>query len=227
MPRRAGMLSNRLPTMKQHLRREMKATLAGMSASDAAAASAAACAAILGLDEFHEARSVMLYAPIPGEVDCVPVAEAAWRAGKAVLLPRTMWEQRHMAAVRVHSPDDEMIVTRNGIREPAGDEAWPLEDIDLVIVPALAYDVRGNRLGRGGGFYDRFLARLEMRTVLCGLAFWQQIVEELPIHSGDHPVDILVTDEKVLRFHHRPTDRQLEMFLEPPGKETTVKEIGP
>ena len=131
-----------------------------------------------------------------------------------------------MAAVRVESDRDQMVVTSNGIREPAREETWPLEEIDLVVVPALAYDRLGNRLGRGGGFYDRFLARLEMRTVVCGLAFAQQVVEELPTHATDHPVDLLVTDEEVLRFHHRPAERQMELFREPPGKAAEAKEIG-
>jgi 5-formyltetrahydrofolate cyclo-ligase len=204
--------------MKHKLRRQMKETLAGMPADGAAAASRAACHRLLELQEYRSAGSVMLYAPIPGEVDCVPIAQAAWRGGKTVLLPRVTWEVRHMVAVRCHSADDAMLVNAQGIREPAGGEPWPVENIDFIVVPALAYDRQGNRLGRGGGFYDRFLAQADLRAVTCGLAFFQQVVEELPVHSNDHPVDLLVSDEEVLRFHRCPSDRQLDLFLESTGK---------
>ncbi|MCD6304480.1 MAG: 5-formyltetrahydrofolate cyclo-ligase [Planctomycetes bacterium] len=199
--------------MKHRLRTQMKATLAGMSAGDAAAASEAACSAVLELPEYRRSRAVMLYAPIPGEVDCIPIAMAAWAAGKTVLLPRASWKDRHMEAVACQSLDEEMVLNEAGIREPAGGEPWPVEKIDLIIVPALAYDRRGNRLGRGGGFYDRFLARGDMRGVTCGLAFAVQVVEELPVHSNDYPVEILVTDKEVLRF--AGPRHQLRLFERP------------
>ena len=94
-----------------------------------------------------------------------------------------------------------MLVGSFGIGEPAAGEAWPIEDIDLIVVPAVAYDRRGRRLGRGGGFYDRFLARGGLRARTCGLAFAQQIVQELPAESHDYPVEIVVTDREVLRIN--------------------------
>ena len=122
---------------------------------------------------------------------------------------------------------EEGMIVNQGIREPAGGEAWPIEQIDLVVVPALAYDRSGNRLGRGGGFYDRFLAQPALRAVRCGLAFSKQVVQELPVGPNDHPVDLLVTDAEVLRFRPRPTDRQGDDAPNPPGKRPTGKEIGP
>jgi 5-formyltetrahydrofolate cyclo-ligase len=208
--------------MKHRLRREMKATLAGMSAEAAAAASRAACEALLSLEEYRQARAVMLYAPIPGEVDCLPVAEDAWRAHKTVLLPRVAWEDQHMEAVACRSADDEMVVNGKGIREPANGASWPVERIDFIVVPALAFDEQGNRLGRGGGFYDRFLAQVDLQATICGLAFAQQVVEELPVHSNDYPVDLLVTDVEVRRFHRRPRGRQLDLFANPSGKKPTA-----
>ena len=179
----------------------MKAALGAMPAEDAAAASRAACAALIAMEEFRDARAVMLYHPIPGEVDCVPIARAAWGAGKIVLLPKVLLAERRMTPVRWLSPDDEMLVGSFGIGEPAAGEAWPIEDIDLIVVPAVAYDRRGRRLGRGGGFYDRFLAQDKLQATTCGLAFARQIVEELPAESHDYPVEIVVTDREVLRIN--------------------------
>ena len=187
--------------MKHRLRGEMKAALAAMPAEAAARLSIAACESVLALDEYARARSVMLYAPIAGEVDCRPIAVAGWRDGKAVLLPRVTWSIRHMVAVPVDSLDQPLVTGRNGLREPDG-EPWPIEKIDLIVVPALAYDRHGNRLGRGGGFYDRFLSRPQLAAHTCGLAFSIQVVGNIPVHPNDYPVKVLVTDKEVLRFNN-------------------------
>lgn len=185
---------------KPHLRTEMKKALSGMPAGAAAAKSRRACRMLVDLDEFTRATAVMLYMPISGEIDCIPAALAAWQQAKTVLVPKVSLEQRHMMAVRCNSMDDQMVTGSYGIREPARDRPWALEDIDLIVVPALAYDRKGNRLGRGGGFYDRFLAQPPMRAVKCGFAFQEQMVEGIPTTANDWPVDMLVTDKEVLRF---------------------------
>jgi len=204
----------------------MKATLAGMSADEMAQAGRRACQAVTALEEFRGARSVMVYWPIPGEVDCVGVLFAAWEAGKTVLLPKVLWDRDRMIALEYRSADQPLVVGRCGIHEPADGQPWPIDRIDFIVVPALAYDRQGNRLGRGGGFYDRFLAEIEAGAETCGLAFAQQLVEELPVHSNDYPVDILVTDTEVLRFDRRPADRQLDLFANPSGNRPTRKETG-
>jgi len=179
----------------------MKAALAAMPAEAAAELSAAACESLLALEEYARARSVMLYAPIPGEVDCRPIAVAGWKDGKKVLLPRVTWSPRRMVAVPVHSLDHPVVTGRNGLREPEG-QPVAIEEIDLIVVPGLAYDRHGNRLGRGGGFYDRFLARPGLAAHTCGLAFSIQVVGNIPVHPNDYPVKVLVTDKEVLRFNN-------------------------
>ena len=134
----------------------------------------------------------------------ITIALAAWRSGKTVLSPKVVWELRQMVPTEIHSLEEGLVRTRQGLREPAEGRQWPDEDIDLIVVPALAYDRSGNRLGRGGGFYDRFLARPGLRATTCGLAFDEQLVDSVPVHTKDYPIDVLVTDRGVLRFsHHR------------------------
>ena len=186
--------------MKREIRREMTAALAAMSPAEAEAGSARTCAAAASLAEFLTAQTVMLYHPIPGELDCLPLVREAWRRGKTVLLPKVSAAERRMAAVCWRSPDDEMTAGAFGIREPARGEPWPVGDLDLVIVPVLACDRRGVRLGRGGGFYDRFLARDALRATTCGLAFARQLVDALPAEAHDVPLGIVVTDRDVLRI---------------------------
>ncbi len=76
----------------------------------------------------------------------------------------------------------------------------PVADIELVVVPGLAFDEHGNRLGRGRGFYDRFLTHPDFRGTSCGLALEDQVVDSIPVGPSDARVDMLVTDVKVHRF---------------------------
>ena len=186
----------------------MQATLATMQPDVALAKSHHACEALVRQDEFRNARSVMVYLDIPNEVDTTPLILAAWQADKTVLVPRVTWKHKHMTAVAIHSLETGIVETAAGLREPTAREPWPVEMIDLIITPAMAFDRRGNRLGRGGGFYDRFLAAPDMRATTCGLAFSEQLIDELPVNKHDHPVDLLVTDTEVLRFNRTdpPTD---------------------
>ena len=187
--------------MKKRLRAEMKARLASIAPQDVLERTRAACRSLIDLPEYRDARVIMLYLPIPQEVDPAQVALHAWGQGKTVLAPKVDWSQRHMLAVQIHSMDDGVVRGKYGVPQPPPDgPVYPVEEIDLVIVPALAYDRTGGRLGRGGGFYDRFLSGLDVTAVTCGLAFTEQLVDQLPADRHDRPVDILVTDKEVLRF---------------------------
>ena len=190
--------------MKDRWRERMRATLAEMAPEVAADKSYQACMALTRLAEFRESQVVMLYMVIPEEVDPAKVARSAWQSDKTVLVPRVSWRERSMEAVEIHSLHAGLVENSRGIREPDGGKVWPVDQIDMVVVPALAFDRLGNRLGRGGGFYDRFLALPGMRAVMCGLAFSEQLVGPLPVHDNDYPVDLLVTDTDVLHFNsHR------------------------
>jgi 5-formyltetrahydrofolate cyclo-ligase len=198
--------------MKHRVRKEMRAALAAMSAEVAAGKSHLACQRLIALPEFREADVVMIYLDIPNEVDIAPVARAAWEGNKRVLVPKVTWEDKQMTALPLHSLDEGLIRTPQGLREPASGEPCPVENIDFIVVPALAYDRTGNRLGRGAGFYDRFLSTPGMRATTCGLAFSEQVVDEVPVHANDCPVDLLVTDAEVLSFngHIRPAGASVD-----------------
>ncbi len=159
-----------------------------------------ACQALVDLDAFKNAGVIMLYLPIPNEVDPIQAVLAAWQQEKTVLMPKVSLEQRHLIALRCTSLDDEFEAGPLGTRHPAAGQPWPADNIDLVIVPALAYDRTGNRLGRGGGFYDKFLSEPGINAIKCGLAFDEQVLDEIPTQSHDQPVDMLVTDKEVLTF---------------------------
>ncbi len=102
--------------------------------------------------------------------------------------------------VEIRSLADDLAVSHMGIREPVSGLPFPISMIDLVIVPGLGFDEYGHRLGRGRGFYDRFLANPEFDGVACAMAFEQQLTPTVPVGPLDRHVDMLITDEKVRRF---------------------------
>lgn len=170
-----------------------------MDPAVAHAKSMAACKRLQGLPEFRQARVVMIYLPMPGEVDVTPLALRGWQEQKTITAPKLSWDLRHMLPIEIRSLDTGLVTTKGNLREPADGEPVPVEMLDLVICPALAFDRQGNRLGRGVGFYDRFLATPGFRGVAAGIGFREQLVDELPVQKNDVPVDILITDEEVLR----------------------------
>jgi 5-formyltetrahydrofolate cyclo-ligase len=137
-------------------------------------------------------------------VNTEPLVHAAWDAGKTVLAPKVYWKDHHMTPIAIHSLDEGLAEGAYGVREPIGGRPFDPEQIDMVIVPAVAYDRRGNRLGKGGGFYDRFLAAGALRARACGLAFDEQLLDALPVGPHDEPVGMVVTDTDVLRFTGEP-----------------------
>ena len=184
---------------KQAVRRRLRETLAAMSEAERHAKSVAACRLVCGSPEFAAAHVVMLYLSTPSEVDTAPIALRCWQDGKQVVVPKVSWDQRRMLPVEISSLKDGLTTT-GPVREPIAGKPIPLDLIDLVIVPGLGFTPTGYRIGRGMGFYDRFLAQPEFTGMTCGLSFQEQVVESLPLLDHDVPLGMLVTDSGISRF---------------------------
>ncbi len=136
---------------------------------------------------FRRAKNVMVYIALGGEVDTKDMIRILRRNAKTIVVPVCRASGR-MAACRL--PERGALVHGvYGTREPAVKSVVQVRDIDVVLVPGLAFDRRGNRLGRGKGCYDRFLKRLPPRTRTIGLAFDFQIMPSLPVTAHDTAVD--------------------------------------
>ncbi len=189
---------------KSNLRSQMRQKIATMTDDERHRASLAACERLTKLDAFQHAAVVMMYMPLAGEVDLTPVAIRCFQSGRTVCVPKVDWKRREMSAVEVTAFDDHVMDTdEHGLRAPRDSRPTLPSVIDLVVVPGLAFDTRGHRLGRGGGYYDRFLKRLRRAAAIVGLAFDQQIIDEVPAHECDVSVGIVVTDRRVT--HARPS----------------------
>ena len=187
-------------TNKSAVRRHLRETLSALTEADRHAKSLAACALVSSAPEFQAANVVMLFLSTQLEVDTAPLALRCWQAGKSVVVPKVSWDQRRMLPVEISSLQAGLATTATGIREPVEGKPIPLNLIDLVIVPGLGFSPAGYRIGRGMGFYDRFLAQSDFVGLSCGLAFEEQMLPTLPVLDHDVPLNMLVTDRQVRRF---------------------------
>jgi len=149
---------------------------------------------------FHKARVIMGYAPCHNEVDISLLIQAALEQGKQVLLPVTQWEAHRLLPVEITRYPEDLVPGRLGILEPPLSTVppWSLERIDLVIVPAVAFDIHGYRLGYGQGFYDRFLVQLLPETSVFGVAFSFQIVNSVYPEAHDCALPVIVSENGVI-----------------------------
>jgi 5-formyltetrahydrofolate cyclo-ligase len=185
---------------KSAIRRRLREVLAAMSEAERHQKSVAACGFVVRSPEFAAARVVMVYLSGATEVDTAPLALRAWQEGKTIVAPKVSWDQRRMLPVEITSLTTGVTTTGPGVREPIAGKPIPINMIDLVVVPGLGFTPKGYRVGRGMGFYDRFLAQGEFVGLSCGLAFEEQVVEELPTLDHDVPLSMLATDRGIRRF---------------------------
>lgn len=181
---------------KAILRRRYSALRDALAVSDRLSQSVSICSKLLGHAALLHAPCVALYAAIGSEVDLAELHHALIKKQNVtVVYPRV--EQRHLAFVQVRDMG-ELEPGTFGIPVPKG-ERTDLGKQAVVLVPGLAFDQRGYRLGYGGGYYDRFLERFEGRRI--GVAFDVQIADELPRADYDQPVDLVVTGTQVIDAH--------------------------
>lgn len=185
---------------KPEMRAAAKARLRKMPDPDRAAASAAIAQGVMRIREVEAAGVVLLYAALPSEVATDALAEAFRRRGTVVTYPRCLPEPREMVLHRVSGAHDLQADGLHGIREPSSD--CPVvrpDEVDLALVPGLAWDRNGRRLGRGAGYYDRLFADPRWRGIRCGLFFAAQEVPSIPVDPWDANLHLVVTEHEVWR----------------------------
>lgn len=166
-----------------------------LSAAWRASMADAVAAQVLGLRAFSTARAVALYAALPDEVPLDAVAEAVLAGGRVLALPCMRGDRLHFAHVEAWRT---LARGRFGICEPpAGAPEIAFARGDLMLLPGVAFDVQGGRLGRGGGHYDRAIATLESTPVLAGVGFAFQLVPQVPMDVHDRRVDAFVCERGV------------------------------
>jgi 5-formyltetrahydrofolate cyclo-ligase len=151
------------------------------------------------LEEFTRSESVLLYASFRSEVDTIQIIDEALKIGKKVSLPKSDPETHTLSLHLIQGLED-LSEGYKGIPEPAGSAPRVgNNDVQMVIIPGVAFDIRGGRLGYGKGFYDRLLRQLKGNIPLVALAYEEQMTDEIPREEHDVPVDAIITDKRVIR----------------------------
>jgi len=183
---------------KQELRREVLAMRAALPEEERAHRSRQAARRLLELPALSSSQTIMAFYPFQDEIDTRIFMEEARKRGKELWLPRTEVAARRLTPY-VYRSEEELRSGVYGIREP-DPELSCLADVsrlDAIVLPGVAFDRTGGRLGYGGGFYDRFLAALQRKPLLIGYAFSIQVVDRVPLEEHDYLLDFVVTDEAV------------------------------
>jgi len=182
---------------KSQIRKDMKVRLQAQTAEDRAQKSRMIQEKVFALDVFQRATTVLVYASHDGEVETGHLLGEFLKLKKIIGLPKVVQKQRQILPIRVDNLTDDLESGLYGILEPKyqHDRILSLQELDLVVVPGLAYDRTRHRLGRGAGYYDRFLSTLPSKTITIGLAFDFQIIESLPERTPlDLPVSLVITN---------------------------------
>lgn len=190
---------------KATLRQTLKKELVQISRDDRDKKSRLICEHVIGSEEFRRAGVVMAFLSLPHEVDTAPIILTAFQQGKTVAVPKVSWEQRHMIPVEITSLETGLKADDRGLRNPTNGCPVPFEDIDLVLTPGLGFDKQGNRLGRGGAYYDRFFAANRIAAAKWGLAFSEQLCPTVPHTEKDVPVNAVVTEQGIIICNNRKT----------------------
>ncbi|MCD6521721.1 5-formyltetrahydrofolate cyclo-ligase [Candidatus Calescamantes bacterium] len=176
---------------KERIRKIVKEKLKEISPTERKEKSVKITEFLLSHPFYLERNIVMVYLPLPEEVDTFPFIKRAITQGKKILVPWVKGEE--LIPVELCSLH-KLKEGRWGIPEPMEKVLFSKKKIQLVITPGLAFDRKGNRLGRGKGYFDRFFTSLPEGVKKIGLAFHVQVFEEIPADSQDIPVDEVITE---------------------------------
>jgi 5-formyltetrahydrofolate cyclo-ligase len=181
---------------KSDLRQQIRASLAKISMAVRIAESHDLCRRLE--PQLQSAHTILFYAPLPDELDVWPLLEKLLKTTKVCALPAFDAATRFYSARRVKNLETDIFTGKFGVSEPLLEcEQIPLSRFDLVLVPGVAFDLSGNRLGRGRGFYDRILA--EASGIKCGVAYDFQLLETIPTEAHDAKVNYIFTPSRGVR----------------------------
>jgi 5-formyltetrahydrofolate cyclo-ligase len=181
--------------LKSDLRAQIRERLKNISLAVRTVESMELCARLE--PQLRSAQTILFYAPLPDELDVWPLMEK-WLKSKICALPAFDATTQAYVARRVTNLETDIAEGKFGVSEPLLEcEKISLNQFHLILVPGMAFDLSGNRLGRGRGFYDRILA--EASGVKCGVGYDFQLVEKIPVEPHDAKVDFIFTPARSVR----------------------------
>lgn len=181
---------------KQKLRKQMLQYRKSLSKKAVARASARVCQKLIQLDEYRQAKTILFYMAVRNEIDVLQAIWQAWQDGKSVVLPRVKGSMIECILVEQLA---QLQKGTFGILEPKNGKNVDPQQLDLVIVPGVAFDVQGYRLGYGGGYYDRLFSQYPSLKRIGVLEHGQLVTTVYP-EAHDQKMDVLITSEQIFRI---------------------------
>ncbi len=193
-----------LRSEKAHVRKDIRDQLKALTQEQWREWSDRITSRLMELSEYKNASTVMVFLSFGREFDTGDIVRHALGMKKIVCAPKVDWQAWQMRPIRIDSIEN-IVKDEHGIPEPVGSEVIDADKIDLILVPGIAFDSYGRRLGRGGGFYDKFLSRVDLRAIRLSPTFDFQVLSHLPCDSHDERVDIILTPTKTLKMAGKRT----------------------
>lgn len=185
---------------KQEIRSEIQSVVDALEVGERLEIQQAIEARLFEFANFLEARIALLYVNTDYQVKTTDIVKRAYDYNKLVVLPVFDTQKYEMTLFKVDNPDKDLIKGPRGIPEPDTSrcKSVPIECIDIAIIPGMAMDEKGGRLGSGQGYYDRLIPQLPITTRKVGLLHECQIVPAIPMESHDKHVDIIITEKRII-----------------------------
>lgn len=189
-----------IKSKKIEIRRSTFARREALSKEELSEKSAAIMERLFDFANFLEARIVLFYMSYNNEVDTEPMIRRALDIEKVIALPLVNTKKKEIVPFKIDNLDRDIRPGYRGIREPISERCKqiPVQYINLAIIPGVAFDERGGRIGHGMGVYDRFIPQLDITTRKVALAFECQIVPQIPMEPHDRYTDIIITEKRIV-----------------------------
>ena len=157
------------------------------------------------LPEIKHWSTLFIYVNFRSELETLELIQSCLSKGKRVAIPLVEASTVSMIPLLIQDPEKDLVPGYYGIPEPDPEKSLRVaaREIDAVVIPGSVFDIHGGRLGYGGGYYDRFLVNDAPQAKRIGLAFEMQVVENVPVQPHDQPLDILITEKRIVSITHR------------------------
>lgn len=185
---------------KEDIRREMTSLRNKLTKEQVDFLSQKIISTLVKLPVFKSSQNIMLYLSFGNEVNSFNLIELCKEQGKKVIVPFCIKEGRQIVPTEIKNVEEDLVRAKFGYLQPKKELVKPVDtqEIDLIILPGLAFDRGCYRISYGGGYYDRFLGKLNFSIPTIGLIYDFQLIDLAPIEEHDIPVDYVVTDKRII-----------------------------
>ena len=185
---------------KADIRKEIAAAIGRLSADELAEKTSLIENRLFDFANFLEAKIALMYIENPNEVKSAEIIRRTFDKNKIVVLPLVKTDTKKFKLFKIDDFAKDLKPGQNGILQPDPGRCRtvPIDCIDIAIIPGVAFDEKGGRIGSGDGYYDRFIPHLPVTTRKVALALDDQIIPQVPIESHDKHVDIIITDKRII-----------------------------